>query len=242
MLAALALLFLTTSVVAQEPKPTSTDSAAAPELVATKVISPAEQKAALAYWSRRAIAAAEPVVMLAQPGAQKVDPATVLPEIAEAPGSSPAGMAAPEADRAARAAYPRDWAIIDRAAVETELAEPALVEPATADTAVDDADRAERSAIGPAGTSQVYTSYVVNQAAPLQTMYPHRWVGRLNFNTPSGASFCSGTSISGNVMVTAAHCLYDSTTNRWFSNWVFAWLTGMAPRPSAHLPRPNAGC
>ena len=104
MLAALALLLLTTSVLAQEPKPISIDGVAAAQLVATKVISPAEQKAALAYWSRRAIAAAQPMVMLAQPGSQKVDTATALPEIAEAPGSSPAGIAAPEADRAARAA------------------------------------------------------------------------------------------------------------------------------------------
>jgi V8-like Glu-specific endopeptidase len=231
MLAALALLLLTTSVLAQEPKPASIDGVAAAQLVATKVISPAEQKAALAYWSRRAIAAAEPMMMLAQPGSQKVDTAAALPEIAEAPGSSPAGMAAPEADRAARAAYPRDWAIIERAAAEAEIADPTLADPATADAAVDGAERADSSQIGPAGTSQVYTSYVVNQVAAMQTMYPHRWIGRLNFNTPDGASFCSATSISGNVMVTAAHCLYDSTTNRWFSNWVFApaYRNGSAP-------------
>uniref|UniRef100_UPI0035AFCAF8 trypsin-like serine peptidase n=1 Tax=Promineifilum sp. TaxID=2664178 RepID=UPI0035AFCAF8 len=42
------------------------------------------------------------------------------------------------------------------------------------------------------------------------------------FTTASGPSFCSATNISGNsVIVTAAHCVFDSTNNVWYTNVVF---------------------
>ena len=89
----------------------------------------------------------------------------------------------------------------------------------------------KRHWLNPTGTSQVYSSYIVNQIAALQRVYPHRWVGRLSFSVPGGTSYCSATSISGNVMLTAAHCLYDSTNNVWYNNWVFtpAYRLGNAP-------------
>lgn len=82
-----------------------------------------------------------------------------------------------------------------------------------------------------AGTSQVYTSYLVNNKTALWKVYPHKWVGRLSFRTPSGTSYCSATAISGNNIVTAAHCVYDTTNNRWYSNWVFspAYRNGTSP-------------
>lgn len=81
------------------------------------------------------------------------------------------------------------------------------------------------------GTSQVYTSYSVNNKTALWKVYPHKWVGRLSFTTPDGTAYCSATAISGNNIVTAAHCIYDSTNNRWYSNWVFspAYRAGISP-------------
>lgn len=129
-------------------------------------ISQAEQEAVLAFWTREAIAAAQPMEMPSQLGPAKVDEAALLEEeVTGPPGFVAAGAAAPGADKEAQAAYPLDWA-----ALEEDLKE----------TAVADLDP-----LGLAGTSQIYTSYIVNQASALQTMYPHVWVGRLSFSTPS---------------------------------------------------------
>jgi hypothetical protein len=82
-----------------------------------------------------------------------------------------------------------------------------------------------------AGTSSVYTSYDVNTQTALAQIYPHRWDGKLTFNVPGGSSSCSATVISGNNIVTAAHCVYDTSANTWYSNWVFtpAYRNGSAP-------------
>jgi V8-like Glu-specific endopeptidase len=168
------------------------------ELVEAKVISEAEQEAALNFWTREAIAMAEPLAMPIQAGPASLDE-SLLGEPDGEPFYVAASAAAPDADLIAQAAYPLDWAALQ----ETNLNEP---EP-----------------LSPDGTSQIYTAYSVNNTAAVQTLYPHKWVGRVSFQTPSGTSYCSATAISGNVMLTAAHCLRDtvSSTNPWYSNWVF---------------------
>ncbi len=184
-----------------------TIDAAAAKLVVKKVISPAQQRAALAFWTREAISAAQPTVITADLGPAIIDEAAIARQVPTGPpGFAAAGAAAADADQVAQAAYPLDWAALEEIAASADLLEPA-------------------------GTSQIHTSYVVNQVAAMQKLYPHRWVGRVVYSTPSGTSTCSATSISGNVMLTAAHCLYDSTNNRWYSNWVFspAYRNGNSP-------------
>ena len=181
-------------------------------VVVSKVVSPAEQEAALSFWTRDAIATAQPMEMPSQLGPAAVDKAA-LAEVGAigAPGMTPAGVAARDADKVAQAAFPLDWAALKESA--------------------DNSAAADMAGFVPEGTSQVHTSYTVNQLASVQTVYPHKWIGRLSFTTPGGTSYCSATSISGNVMLTAAHCVYDSTNNRWYSNWVFtpAYRNGNAP-------------
>jgi V8-like Glu-specific endopeptidase len=208
----LTLSSMTTSALAQNPERESITGASS-QLVVTKVISPAKQRAALALMTREVIAAAQPMELPSQLGAAEVDTAALSQqEVTDPPAFVAAGTAAPGADRAAKAAYPSDWAALEGNLEQTAVA-------------------ADLQADLPAGTSQVFTSYTVNQVAALQNLYPHRWVGRLSFTTPSGTSYCSGTSISGNVMLTAAHCIYDSTANTFYSNWVLApaYRNGSAP-------------
>jgi V8-like Glu-specific endopeptidase len=184
----------------------------ASELVVSQIISEAEQQAALKFWTREAIAAAEPMEMIAQFGPEERGAGALSEPEVDGPHSFvAAGRAAPNADRIARAAYPQDWANL-----EAEL---------------EDADVADVESRALDGTAGVRTSYRLSHSA-LQTMYPHRWFGRLSFRKPDGTtSFCSGSAISGNVMVTAAHCLYDTTNNRWYTNRVFtpAYRNGNAP-------------
>jgi V8-like Glu-specific endopeptidase len=116
-------------------------------------------------------------------------------------------MAEPDADLIARAAYAQDWKALDE-----ELA---------LDVPADEQ----------AGTASTYTYYDVNTQTALWNIFPHKWVGKLTFNVPGGTASRSATVISGNNIVTAAHCVYDSTINRWYSNWVFtpAYRNGSAP-------------
>lgn len=180
--------------------------------VVAKVVSPAEQKAAQNFWTREKIAAAKPLDIPTDSGSAQVD-ATALSQVTQmgAPGRLAAGRPAPGADAAARAAYPDDWKATS--------------------ASVDEAALAEEGDIGIEGTSQVYTSYIVNKVSSVQKLYPHRWIGRLSFSTPGGTSYCSATSINANTIVTAGHCVYDTSNNRWYSNWVFtpAYRNGSAP-------------
>ena len=86
------------------------------------------------------------------------------------------------------------------------------------------------------GTKSVYTSYIVNNKTALWRVYPHVWVGRLTFEAPNGTNYCSATAISGNNIVTAAHCVYDSTNNIWFDNWAFTPAYRNGSRPYGTFP------
>jgi hypothetical protein len=197
-------LFLPSVVTADDPVLASTSG-----LVTRKVISLAEQKAAMNFWSREAIAAAHASELLVQAGPATVDEAAVATAAVSGPSSFvAAGAAAADAAAVAQAAFPEDWAALAAAAG------------LDAPTAVD-------------GTRGVHTSYTLSLAA-LQRLFPHIWVGRLNYtNASGGTSFCSAAVISGNNIVTAGHCVYETfaNPNRFFSNWVFtpAYRAGNAP-------------
>lgn len=210
-----ALLSLSTSALATEPQGASAAVSKGP-LLLRKDISPAEQRAALSFWSHAALSKAQPLDMVDHSSATGVDSAALSTQQATgAPGASPAGLAAPDAVAAAQAAYPSDWAAMRAAGV----------------TDADVLGAISSDDIAPAGTGQIFTSYFANKASALHIIYPHIWVGRLSFRTPGGTSYCSASSISGNVMLTAAHCIYDSTANSFYSNWVFtpAYRNGAAP-------------
>lgn len=204
--ALLALLVFALGAQAQD-SPTAADAAG---LTSSKTMTEAQQQRALAMWTREAIAAAPAMELPVDMGAP--DPSLAAQAEALAPmgpaGSAAVGLAAPNADRIARAAYPKDWTSRGDAA-----------------TVFGDAPALED------GTPGVYTYYDVNTLTALWKIYPHKWDGKLTFTTASGGSSCSATSISGNNIVTAAHCVYDTTNNRWYSNWVFtpAYRNGNAP-------------
>lgn len=183
---------------------TQTAQAATNSQVVSKQVRPAQQAAAVKFWTHEALANAQPFPMMVDASADV--PASVEDSAVGSAGSSSAGMAAVGADSVAQKGYPADWAVQGE----------------------DSFSLTDEEAVG---GSQIYTSYYANYYTFNWKIYPHVWVGRLSFSTTGGTSYCSGTSISGNVMVTAAHCLYDTTNNVWYSNWVFspAYRNGTAP-------------
>lgn len=176
-----------------------------------------EQLQTIAYWTRERSLAAQPLAMPVDSTAvlSAVQPNAVDPYGGRAILSPPAAPL-PNAAELARADYPDDWA-----ALESGLAlEEAL--PVSGKNGV-------------TGTSSIYTGYFLDATA-LQKMYPHPWVGRFVF---SGGT-CTATAIANNHVVTAAHCVYDTAANRWYSNMAFqpAYRAGSAPYGTF----PSAGC
>lgn len=179
----------------------------------TKSFSKQEQDSAAAYWTRARINVAPALKMPTDMGPSGIDPAAV--DQAATTGTAyttPAGMASPGAEQIARTAYWRDWE-----AMEAEL------------------DNVDMSA-DIEGTFGVYTRFDVNGPSsallPFWRIYPHIWDGKFTFTTPSGGASCSATVISGNNIVTAAHCVYDTPSrNQWYTNFAFApaFRNGNAP-------------
>lgn len=196
-------------------------SVQAAPLTVTESASPQEQEAASAYWTRENIAAAPAMDLPVDSGLGGIDSAALAEADVTGPGDSEApGMAEPDAIQIARAAYSQDWAPLER---EFPLEEMLALEEKLA---------LEVPADGLAGTSSVYTYYDVNTNIPLWQIYPHRWGGKFTFTTPSGGSSCSATVISGNNIVTAAHCVYDTpSSNQFYTNKVFtpAFRNSSAP-------------
>jgi hypothetical protein len=205
-LAVVFTLTMSTPGLAQESKGPEM-AAAGPKLVERIQITPAQQRAALEFWTREQVAAAQPMELLVDSGPATINiPADSAAEVAGSAEFVAAGAPAADADTVAQAAFADEWQAVEASAEAQPLSEPA-------------------------GTSQVYDAFTVNQASALWQIYPHKWIGRLSFNTPSGTSYCSATSISGNIMLTAAHCVYDTTNNRFYSGWVFrpAYRNGSSP-------------
>jgi len=62
--------------------------------------------------------------------------------------------------------------------------------------------------------------------------YPHITVGKVFFTKPGIGNFvCSASSIGGDAVMTAAHCIHDATTNTFWTNWAFipAYKNGTKP-------------
>lgn len=162
--------------------------------VTSRQASAAEQAAA-GQWTTAARLAARPLDVAGVTPEQMAE-ALALMNAAAAPaglpGYIPGGGPGAGADDAAAAGFPA----LAGAAAEAAIAE---------------------SSIAPAGTAGVYTAFTGNKYAEMWKKYPYRAVGKLFFN----AGYCSASVIGDNVIVTAAHCVFDTATNTWYNNFSF---------------------
>ncbi len=170
----------------------------------TVTASEEEQKAALEMWaSREAREAAKP---LPWPEVSPEELKGVGEEPKGKPGLVPGGEPDPQADIVAQMEFPEEW----QALVE-ELA-------------------ASEVAAAPQGTAAIYTSFLTNYYAQMWKEFPYKAVGKLYFQDAAGGGhYCSASVISPgsskngyrDIIVTAGHCLYDTSTKKWHKNWVF---------------------
>jgi V8-like Glu-specific endopeptidase len=184
----------------------------------------------LDYWTREMIATA-PAMVMVDTGLGGSDMANFdldQKAVSGPEGKTSSGEANSDSDDFHQQAFSGDWDSLanqDWGAIYTDDASYGN-ESASYDTV-----GADNMADSLAGTSGVYTSYVVNEKTALWKLYPHRWMGKLTFKTPSGNASCSATVINKNHIVTAAHCVYDTGSNAWNTHKVFtpAFRNGSAP-------------
>jgi len=215
------MLALALSVQAQ-PQPIPTPIVVDPQPAApTNILAeqPSQEAAAAAanYWTRERMLSAKSADLLVDPSAAAVDTAAALSglEAVGTAGISTGGLPSADADAIARQAYAQDWAAVEAAAADI------LSAGLAADTGTNGID-------SPTGTSQIFTRHQGNLHAPFWTTYPYRTVGKFF----SSAGSCTASSASGNnVVVTAAHCVYNTGTNTWYANKSFtpAYRNGAAP-------------
>lgn len=120
-------------------------------------------------------------------------PATETAVELGAPGSAPGGGPSVDANRVARTEFPDAWS--------SDTGPGALEETETVQ-----------------GTAGVFDIYMIGDEK-MRLYYPWKAIGKLF----SSGGPCTAAVISpNNIIVTAAHCVYDTSTNTWYKNFSFA--------------------
>jgi V8-like Glu-specific endopeptidase len=127
-----------------------------------------------------------------------------------------------DAERVARSQYPEEWQQLTKdlevqsAAEDLETGKNSLFAPLIIQSTEQAVTASGVEVVD--GTAGVYTSYLGNFHAQMHQQYPYHAVGKLY----SSSGTCSASVISpNNVIVTAAHCVYDTVNNRWYTDFAF---------------------
>lgn len=197
-----ATLFLTASFAGAAQSGPRGERLTGPGVVGIRVAE--SETAAASQWTAAQRLAAKPLDVSGVTPEQMADALRQMSQVAPvgAPGYIAGGGPGVGADDAAAAGFP------------------ALAGPA-AEAAI------EQASIAPAGTAGIYTAFTGNKYAEMWKKYPYRAVGKLFSN----AGTCTASVIGDNVVVTAAHCVYNTDNNTWFSNISFcpAFKNGNCP-------------
>ncbi len=128
-------------------------------------------------------------------------------------GTAKGGTADPKADADARRQFPKEWQPAPKSGKRSFL----------------DLLPSEQSHIQLTGSPDVFTQY---GDAPVSTA-GDKAIGKLFTN----AGTCSASVISGNnVIVTAAHCCWNRSTNDWIGGWSFAPAYNSGTTPYGTFP------
>ena len=167
------------------------------------------------------------------------------------PGLAPSGTPRPWADERASRDFPAEWE------AEEEDADAFESDSAPEDDIPEEGEEEERVEEFSSAAPVAFDAYPLRHKF-FRTSFPWRAVGKLYFRAAStgGVSYCSASVISGNnVIVTAAHCCYDTEVQQWNDRFqfvpatskgrepfgVFKWKDGQAWVPSAYIQTGLAG-
>jgi V8-like Glu-specific endopeptidase len=159
----------------------------------------------LQMWTAEARATAQPLPWReASPGEltvnQMQDVQTEGVETAGRPGLVPGSPPDAQAEAAARTQFPEAWA-------DLELEEELELEVVDSDEGAD-----------PFGAAGVFTRYKGNQYHFQWKNYPYNAVGKLYIDN---VGYCTASVINPSLIVTAAHCVFDTDLNLWYTGWTF---------------------
>ena len=94
------------------------------------------------------------------------------------------------------------------------------------------ADKASKKGSDPLASGDVSANYYSGTLDPYYyTHFPFSTIGKVFFTSNGQNYVCSGSVMGNNALWTAGHCVFDSNTRTWHSNWVFvpAYYDGYAP-------------
>lgn len=165
--------------------------------------SPQEQRETHKMWTRRAMRQAQAADLMAVTSEELALALaeTDTVEYQGEPGFVPGSGPEPGADALAEAAFPDQW------------------------------DAGQTDVVA-AGTAIPFTAFLGNYYSTFWKTHPYRMIGRLNYvNAQGKASWCTATPIGPDTIVTAAHCVFDTAANRWYSKFSFcpAYRNGNCP-------------
>jgi V8-like Glu-specific endopeptidase len=198
------------------------------------------QQAAVAMWTREERLAAKPFVAPAaieeEVNASQEDAAFV-----GRAGFASGGNPNRRADRAAQQEFPEEWeyllqdleaqATAEEAGQDNKAYVPLISRGASGDVQSAAVDETY-------GTAGVFTSYRANFFSQMHRYYPYRTVGKLYI---TGGGYCSASVISpNNIIVTAAHCVYDTVANEWLPGWTFVPADRNGAAPYGEFPWASA--
>ncbi|MBS1212687.1 MAG: hypothetical protein H6R26_1304 [Proteobacteria bacterium] len=126
------------------------------------------------------------------------------PQVKGRPKSALPGLPNPNADRDAKSEFADQWQLLEE--IDRMEKEGLLDEQPAGGTTTKNANFASGVDFG---TQNIYTGYRGNYWLNQQTAFPWKVVGKLLID---GGGYCTAQSITGapkNIVVTAAHCVYD---------------------------------
>jgi V8-like Glu-specific endopeptidase len=192
--------FSMASVNASTPPPTA--SPGVPEVqqsgdIVTITAPKGQKQATLNVWTADKLKAAKPMELSATATTQD---ASVADATSDSTGYKPGGLPAKGADETALKQFPRN-SLPPFAPDQSQLQQ------------------------APTSANTLFTSYYVNAVDEAWLKYPQQAIGKLYFTDVYGNGYyCTASVISQyNVIVTAAHCLYNNNkkVKLWYSNWLF---------------------
>lgn len=202
----IAAVLLTAAAAGAAYEPAAIDPPLSPHLLSIQA-DPAQQANQLAWTPYRRLTAQPPATDEISPEmmANALAIRQVLEPAAE-PGFVPGSLPQPGAEAQAQVDFSQEW-------TSSQAGENA----AAGASHAGDVSATPSNLFG----AEAYSSFYANQFAAMWKHYPYRAIGKLYFDTPNGPAYCTASVIGPDLIVTAARCIMDTTSDTIYNNFAF---------------------